>query len=161
MYLKSFFEYRVLISKSIHLIGLTCLFIAIKCEETTPLKLNLMTTKIAHSKLTDKQILDQEIEILEKLGFELIGPTLLNFLEILIIKLRLNEIMDDKIYQVFIKLIMYNAMMVMYEYSMLAKYNYSLLCAAIILVAFKLLQKLQNNFNAGIFVKKLIFLIFI
>ena len=119
-----------------------------------------MTTKIAHSKLTNNQVLDQEIEILEKLGFVIIGPTLLNFLEIIVLKLRLNEIMEEKIYQVFIKLIMYNAMMVMYEYTMLAKWNYSLLCASIVLVSFKLLQKLQNNFNAGVFVKFSLFSIF-
>ena len=132
--------------------GVTCLFIAIKCEEINSLKLSLITSKIAHSKLTSTQILDKELEILEKLNFEIDSPTLLRFLEIILLKLNLIEDLDEKIYNLLVKLVMYNAVMVMHEYSLLAKYKYSVLAASIMLVAFKLLQKILSAFNVGYYV---------
>lgn len=143
---------RVLEIKDIHLTGVSCLFIAIKFEETNTLKLSLVTSKIAHSKLTKKQILDKEFEILEKLEFELDSPTLLNFLELILKKINLKESLEEKIYNLFVKLVMYNAVMVVHEYTLLAKWKYSLLAAGITLVAFKLLQKIQSSFNIGIYV---------
>jgi len=139
-------------TKDIHLIGVTCLFIAIKCEEANPLKLNWVTSKIAHSKLTNEQILEKEVEILGTLGFDMFGPNLLNFLEVVIVKLKLNETLEEKVYEIFVQLVMYNALMVVYEYSILSKYSYSLLAASIILVSFKLLQKIVNTFNLGSYV---------
>ena len=141
-------------TKDIHLIGVTCLFIAIKCEETNPLKLAFLITKIAHSKLTSAQILEKECEIMERLGFDVFGPNLLHFLEAAILKLKLNEALDEKAYDIFIQLVMYNTLMVEYEYTILSKYNYSLLAASVILVSFKLLQKIVNTFNLSIYVKK-------
>ena len=118
------------------------------------MKLAFLITKIAHSKLTSAQILEKECEIMERLGFDVFGPNLLHFLEAVILKLKLNEVLEEKAYDIFIQLVIYNTLMVEYEYTILSRYNYSLLAASVLLVSFKLLQKIVNTFNLSIYVKK-------
>lgn len=118
------------------------------------MKLAFLITKIAHSKLNSTQILEKECEIMERLGFDVFGPNLLHFLEAVILKAKLNEALDEKAYDIFIQLVMYNTLMVEYEYTILSRYNYSLLAASVILVSFKLLQKIVNTFNLSIYVRK-------
>lgn len=143
-------------TKDLHLIGVTCLFIAIKSEENSPLKLDIVASKIAHSKLTPSQILATEVQILEALDFDLFGPNLLSFIEIVIVSLNLHETLEERVFEVLVQLVMYNAMMVMHEYSIVSKFNASLLAASIVLVAFKLLQKLTPGFNLGVYVNTIL-----
>ena len=112
-----------------------------------------MTSKIAHSKLTDLQILEKEIEILDKLSFELHSPTLLHFLETTIFMLKLDEVLENGLFQVFVRLVMYNAIMVLHDYEIIGKNKYSLIAASIILVSFKLLQKIFPEFTPGGYVR--------
>ena len=47
----------------LHIIGMTCLFMASKYEEVIPLRLSTLVEKIGHSKYTNQQIKAKEREI--------------------------------------------------------------------------------------------------
>lgn len=135
-----------------HLIGVTCLFIAMKIEEPVPLKLSILVNKIAYSKFTVSELQEKEMIILEKLQFKLFGPTIHHFVEQTITKLKLSDYLDENIFGLLVKLLNFNETMVIYEYSLLTRYKYSLMAACIILVSFKLLQKIVPEFNLGCYV---------
>lgn len=147
-----FYIFRVLEPKDMHLIGVTCLFIALKIEEPVPLKLSILVKKMAHSKITVKEVQDKEMIILEKLQFNLFWPTIHHFVEETITKLKLSDYLDEDIFGLLVKLLNYNETMVIYEYSLLTRYKYSLMAACVILVSFKLLQKIVPDMNLGCFV---------
>ena len=66
----------------LHLIGITCMFIASKYEDITPLYLKTMVKKVSHGKIKGKEILDLEKEIVNTLKWRFSSvPTVLEFLE--------------------------------------------------------------------------------
>lgn len=117
-----------------------------------PLKLSIITTKIAHSKITNKQIQEQECHIIESLKCNLYGPNILIFIELVIMKLELFDALEENTYNILVKLLVYNSMMVLYDYDLLSKFKCSLLAASIILVSFKILQKIMPDLNLNIYV---------
>ena len=46
-------------TKDIHLIGVTCMFTAVKYEEIHPMRLSLMVDKIARKKFTKEEIIQK------------------------------------------------------------------------------------------------------
>ena len=74
----------------LHEIGVTSIFIASKQSELEPLTLELMHTKAAHGKISEKTIKKREINMMNTLKFRTTCPTLLdcveNFLEIMSMK---------------------------------------------------------------------------
>ena len=73
---------RTLKLDELHLIGITCMFIASKYEDITPLFLKTMVKKVSHGKIKGDTILKLEREIVSTLNFKLASvPTILEFLE--------------------------------------------------------------------------------
>ena len=72
--------------KDLHLIGLTCMFIASKFEDIYPLKMNLVNEKIAFNKFEIKEIIQQELEILNKIEYKINIPTVLDFLKLYLLQ---------------------------------------------------------------------------
>ena len=73
---------RTLKIEELHLIGITCMFIASKYEDITPLYLKTMVKKVSHGKIKGEQIMKLEREIVSTLKFKLASvPTVLEFLE--------------------------------------------------------------------------------
>jgi len=70
-----------LVLGELHEIGIVSMFIASKYQEIEPLTLDLMVNKIAHGRITEKQILKREKEILCALKFKLGSPNALNFID--------------------------------------------------------------------------------
>lgn len=64
----------------LHLIGVTCMYMASKYEDIYPLKMSMVYEKIAHKKLTTKQIIETERDILKTLDYDFNCPTALEFL---------------------------------------------------------------------------------
>jgi hypothetical protein len=58
-------------TRDIHLIGVASMFSAMKFEEIHPLRLSLITEKIARKKFEKKEIISKESRILYVLGFNL------------------------------------------------------------------------------------------
>lgn len=67
--------------KDLHEIGIVCMFIASKYQEVDPLTLDLMIMKVAHGKLSSKQLLSRERKIASCLRFRFQVPNVLHFLE--------------------------------------------------------------------------------
>jgi hypothetical protein len=65
----------------LHEIGIVSMFLASKYQEIEPLTLDLMISKVAHGKITEKTIRTRELKILNVLKFKLSTPNVLDFLE--------------------------------------------------------------------------------
>ena len=61
--------------EELHEIGVTSIFIASKYTEIEPLTLDLMQRKASHGKITKKQILVREMDVLNTLKFRISVPT--------------------------------------------------------------------------------------
>ena len=73
---------QVLEPAELHLIGVTSMFIASKYQDIYPLRLKIVQDKIAHNKLTCKEIRDKEDEITRYLNYNLGLPTMWDFINV-------------------------------------------------------------------------------
>ena len=64
----------------LHIIGVTCMFIASKYEDIYPLKMKMVYEKIAHKKLAIESIKALELKILKTINYKIPAPTTLDFL---------------------------------------------------------------------------------
>jgi len=72
---------RTLTLEELHEIGVASIFISSKYTELEPLTLDLMYQKAAHGKISEKQILKREMDILNTLKFKVSVPSLLDCVE--------------------------------------------------------------------------------
>jgi hypothetical protein len=77
-------------SNELHEIGVTCMFIAAKYADVVPLFMTKLVAKIAHGKLTHKQIATRECDILATVEFNVAPPTCMDFLDALSTDFGLN-----------------------------------------------------------------------
>ncbi len=82
-----------LCDNDIHLIGLTCIYIALKEEDIYPLRLCYIEENIGHSKFTSKEILEVEKDILKDIEFEILNISTYDF----ILELFNHFIIENKI----------------------------------------------------------------
>ncbi|CAD8139238.1 unnamed protein product [Paramecium octaurelia] len=132
----------------LHLCGVTSMFIAAKYEEIHPMKLSVVYEKIAHKKLTTDQIKKKESDILQTIGFDLVGGTLFDMYNLILTNCFIESNLLEKNYKYLKKLCLYLSKMVLFDYEICGKYNYTLLAAALIFVAFKIVEQLDTTFNA-------------
>lgn len=66
----------------LHIIGVTCMFIASKYEDIYPLKMKMVYEKIAHKKLSIEKIKTLELDILKVIKYKIPTPSPLDFLKI-------------------------------------------------------------------------------
>lgn len=66
----------------LHIIGVTCMFIASKYEDIYPLKMKMVYEKIAHKKLSIDKIKTLELDILKAIRYKIPAPTVLDFLKV-------------------------------------------------------------------------------
>ncbi|CAD8043080.1 unnamed protein product [Paramecium primaurelia] len=132
----------------LHLCGVTSMFIAAKYEEIHPMKLSVVYEKIGHKKLTTDQIKKRESEILQTIGFDLVGGTLYDMYNLILTNCFIESKLLEKNYKYLKKLCLYLSKMVLYDYEICGKNNYTLLSAALIFVAFKIVEQLETTFNA-------------
>lgn len=69
----------------LHLIGVTCMFVASKYEDIYPLKMKTVYEKIGHQKLDISVIKSLELEILKTLDYKIHAPTVLDFLKVYLV----------------------------------------------------------------------------
>ena len=86
-YFKNKVEMREI--SDLHIIGVTCMFIASKYEDIYPLKMKMVYEKIAHQKLAIEDIKSLELDILQVINYQIPAPTVLDFLRIY-----LKEVLD-------------------------------------------------------------------
>jgi len=145
-----FFINRSINPDELHLIGITSMFIASKYEEIMPMKLSVLCEKAGYGTFTKEDIKDKEVEILESVGFDVMGPNLFSFVQLIANKLNVKEQMNPHQVLVFNDLMSYMSKMVTYEYAIVKNAKNSLLAAAVSLVCFKLFEQIEHNFNIAI-----------
>ena len=70
-------------TKDIHLIGVASMFSAMKYEEIHPLRLSLITEKIARKKFTREEIISKESRVMQVLGFCLNSSTVFDVVKLI------------------------------------------------------------------------------
>ncbi len=71
----------VLTNSDIHLIGVTCLYIASKMEDIIPLRMSTVKYRIGHGKFLEKDYKNCEKVILETLNFDLVATSSYDFVK--------------------------------------------------------------------------------
>ena len=66
----------------LHIIGVTCMFVASKYEDIYPLKMKMVYEKIGHQKIAIEEIKALELDILQSINYQIPAPTVLDFLRI-------------------------------------------------------------------------------
>lgn len=131
---------KVLEVSDLHLCGVTSMFIAAKYEEIHPMKLSVVHEKIAHKKLSIESIKKKESDILSVIGFDLVGGTLYDMYNLILTNCNVESKLLDKNYKYLKKLCLYLSKMILYDYEICGKSNYTLLASALIFVAFKIVE---------------------
>jgi hypothetical protein len=73
----------------LHIMGVTCMFLASKFEDIIPLKMKTIFEKIGHQKLEPAKIRSLELVIMKAITYNIHTPTVLDFL-----KTYLVEVLD-------------------------------------------------------------------
>jgi hypothetical protein len=130
----------------LHLIGVTCMFMASKYEEIYPLRLSVVHEKIGHKKLSLDTIKQKEMEIFSTLEYKMTSTTPHEFIMNALFQLNLKETMTPKLYDYLLKVCAYLAKANMHDYELISQQNYSELAAATLFVAFKIIEQLDKTF---------------
>lgn len=75
----------------LHLVGVTSIYIATKIEEVYPIKLRTVEEKIAHKKLSEKDILEKENDFLKAMNFNVLGETIFDIACLLLCRISTNS----------------------------------------------------------------------
>jgi len=130
----------------LHLLGVTCMFMASKYEEIYPLRLSVVYEKIAHKKISPEQIKQKEMEVFSTLEYKMTNVTPYEFIMNTIFQLNLKEIMAPKLYDYLLKVCTYLSKANMHDYELVSQQSYSELAAATLFVAFKIIEQLDKTF---------------
>jgi len=130
----------------LHLLGVTCMFMASKYEEIYPLRLSIVYEKIAHKKISPEQIKQKEMEVFSTLEYKMTNVTPYEFMMNTIFQLNLKDTMSPKLYDYLLKVCTYLSKANMHDYELVSQQNYSELAAATLFVAFKIIEQLDKTF---------------
>ena len=86
-----YYKEKQIKDEDIHLIGVSCLFIASKFEDIIPLRMEHVLYQIAHSRFTHKELKTMEKKILNTLNFTLIYHSMLDFLKTYFYEFRITN----------------------------------------------------------------------
>jgi hypothetical protein len=78
----------------LHVIGVTCMFIASKFEDIYPLKMKTVFEKIAHKKIDIQKIKELELDIMKNIEYKIHTPTILDFLKVYLVEVLGIEIQN-------------------------------------------------------------------
>ena len=83
---------KIIYNEDIHLIGITCIFIASKYEDYIPFSMKNIISEIAKNKYKENDIINKEKEILKEINFDIISVSTYDFVNIFIYDLKMNNI---------------------------------------------------------------------
>ena len=137
------------VPNDLHIIGVTTMFLSNKYEEIYPIRLKTLHEKIAHRKLSIEEIKNKEAKILSDLAFDITGPTVFDFVQILLNEMSLEEQgFDLKTMQLIENISIYLLKMTIHNYDLIRGLNNSQVAAGCIFVAFKILEQcIFKEFN--------------
>lgn len=139
--------------KDVHLIGVTSMLIASKIEEIIPFKVSTVVEKMTHGKMTAKQIVACEEEILKTVGYNLYSlPSLYTFVEFLTVMIGIHETdFNDQL----MKILNYVTKMIMHDYDIIRNHSIKYLASSCLFIAFKIIEQLNKDFKTKSYIEKL------
>ncbi|KAL4488076.1 hypothetical protein ABPG72_009414 [Tetrahymena utriculariae] len=142
--------------QDIHLIGVTCIFIASKYEEIYPLRLQIIEERISHNKLSQEQIKSTEAEILNVLDFNLLGASPYEIAMQTLTLIGLQDKLKHEEFQYCHRVCLYLCKMVLYDYEYFKNIPYTVSAASIIYIVFKIFNQMIEDFSADIIIQTVI-----
>lgn len=131
--------------KAIHVVGITSMVLASKVEEITPFKIATAVEKMAHGKLTAKEIVKCETDILETLDFRVMGnSSLFVFAEMVLVRLSFHQ---TSLWPDVLKVVTYITKMAMHDYDVLRRYQVEYLGCGCVYLCFKIIEQARPDFN--------------
>ena len=121
------------------------------------MRLGVLCEKAGYGSFTVEDVKNKEVEVLESVGFDVMGPNVYSFVQLIANKLDVKEQLQSQHLVVFNDLLSYMSKMISYEYSIIKSCKSSLLAASVTLVCFKLFEQIDKTFNIAsnvIFSKK-------
>ncbi|EGR31142.1 n-terminal domain protein [Ichthyophthirius multifiliis] len=132
----------------IHLVGVTCFFIASKYEEIYPITLKVIDEKISHKKISEQQIKNMEADILITLNFNLFGTSPYEISMQTLTFLNYQDRLSNQEFQYVHKICSYLSKMILYDYENIKMASYSTIAASVLYIIFKIIQQINLNFSA-------------
>ncbi len=127
----------------LHIIGVTCMFLASKNEDIYPLRMSMVYEKIGHKKLPIETIKNYERDILATLDYMLNIPTSYDFLTTYLKKLYPKPDTPDR--QLIEKMAVYLAKMTLHDYELCTSKKPSLLAVSELYVSLKICEQLRKT----------------
>ena len=110
------------------------------------MRLQTVHERIAHKKLSAEQIKSKELEILETLDFNVTGPTVYDYLILLLHMIGLKNQLSAEKFIIFEKIVGYIAKLVIFEYDIISNKSISTVAAGVLYVSFKILEQIETGF---------------
>lgn len=139
--------------RSIHLVGITAMLLASKVEEITPFKVCIAVEKMAHGKLTAKEIVSCETDMMQTLDYRVMGnSSLFVFVEMVLVRLNFHctPLWDDVV-----KVVTYITKMVMHDYEVLRRYQLEYIGCGCVYLCFKIIEQAREEFNVKLYLDEM------
>lgn len=139
--------------KKIHLIGVTSMLLASKIEEITPFKVTLVVEKVAHGKVSAKEIVRCETEIITTLNFKVMNnSSLYVFIEMILVRLQFHA---SPMWKDILKVVTYITKMTMHDYEILTKYPLEYLACGCVYLCFKIIEQANETFSVRSYLEEM------
>lgn len=129
------------------------MFVASKYEEIMPIKLSVLCERAGFDTFSKEQVKDKEVEILESVGFDVIGPNVYQFVQLVANAVNVKELLATEHVLLFNDLMTYMSKMVSYEYAVIKNAKSSHVAAAVSLVCFKLFEQIDRTISISTHVR--------
>ena len=145
-------------NNDLHLIGITCIYLASKMEDIIPLRMSHLKSKIGHNKFSEKEIKKNEKILIIAIDFQLISTSTYDFIKAFIFDFCYNNrgfitsLNMNRHIENLENICIYLAKMMCHS-DEFSSYKYSLKAIVSIIVAFDILKSNSKNFdkNAEVF----------
>ncbi len=139
--------------RAIHLIGITSMLLASKIEEITPFKVCVAVDKMAHGKLTAREITNCETDMMQTLDYRVMGnSSLYVFAEMVLVKLNFHS---QAIWTDILKVATYITKMAMHDYDVLRRYQLEYIGCGCVYLCFKIIEQAREDFNVKSYLDEL------
>lgn len=114
------------------------------------MKLSVLCEKAGYGTFSKEDVKNKEVEILESVAFDVMGPNIFSFVQLIANKISIKEQLTAQNVLLFDELMVYMSKMVCYEYSIIKNTKNSLLASAISLVCLKLFEQVDRNLSIAL-----------
>lgn len=136
---------RRLCNHELHLIGSSCMMIASKSEEVSPLRLPVILEEICKNKFSKSTLLAHELEVLSVVDFQTSTPTVF---DLILCALRLLDVGEGEIRKFIVNVSLLISKMCLFSLPLLNRCDMNVIAASAVCLALKLVENLQTDFES-------------